>query len=139
MGILLAMSEYHDSGGTSGAKLPLTPEGADAIQRLGRWMRIVGTIQMALCGMALLILLLGTFGGAMAAGLTGLLIMLLPIVAVVAWLMQGLRTQTAGEQLKNLAEGHDIDYLELAFVRLKAVFVLDIVVGLVLAASGMLS
>jgi hypothetical protein len=135
------MSEYDfDSGGggTSGAKLPLAEEGADAIARLARWMRIVGTIQMAMAGMFLLFLLLFTFGGTMLGGITGLLIMLIPVVGVAVWLMQALRIQAAGEQLKNLAEGHEIDYLELAFVRLKTVFIFDLVVGLLLLAYGML-
>lgn len=124
-------------GGTSGAKLPLTEDGTDAIQRLGRWMRIVGTIQMAIAGMALLFFLLFTVGGTMAAGITGMLLMLIPVVGFAVWLMQGLRIQAAGEQLKNLAEGHDVDYLELAFVRLKTVFIFDLVIGLLFLANGM--
>lgn len=131
------MSEFGDElSGTSGAKLPLTDEGTDVVQRLGRWMRIAGTIQMAISGMFLLWLLLFTVGGAMSLGIVALLIMLIPVVAVGVWLVQGLRIQAAGEQLENLADSSEIDYLELAFVRLKTVFILDIVFGLAVAANG---
>jgi hypothetical protein len=52
------------------------------------------------------------------------------------WLLQGLRTQAAGEQLKNLAEAHDIDYLELAFTRLRIVFIIDIIIAILRLANG---
>lgn len=128
------MTDFDDPSGTSGAKLPLTPDGTNAIQRLGRWMRIVGTIQMAIAGMFLLFMLT-MLGGAMSAGTTAMIVVLVFVVGAAVWLMQGLRSQTAGEQLKNLAEGHDIDYLELAFVRLRTVFVLDLVMALVIGVD----
>jgi hypothetical protein len=127
--------DEHDAG-TAVAKLPLAEDGVDTILRLGRWMRIVGTIQMAIGGMVMLFLLLGSLGGAMVGGVTGLLIMLIPVVGVGVWLLQGLRTQAAGEQLKNLGEAHEVDYLELVFVRLRTVFILDIIVALALGANG---
>jgi hypothetical protein len=131
------MDETRDNfGGPAAAKLPLDQDGAVAILRLGRWMRIVGTIQMAMAGMLLLFFGLGTLGGAMMSGGLGLLIMLIPLVGLGVWLLQGLRTQAAGEQLENLAEAHDVDYLELVFVRLKTVFIIDIVVGVLFALNG---
>jgi hypothetical protein len=134
------MGETGDGfGGTPVAKLPLDDDGAVAILRLGRWMRIVGTIQIAIAGMLLLFSLLGTLGGLMAAGGLAMLVMLIPIVGLGIYLLQGLRTQAAGEQLKNLSEARDVDYLELVFVRLKTVFIIDIVVGVLWALNGSLS
>jgi hypothetical protein len=120
------------------AKLPLDEDGAVAILRLGRWMRIVGTIQMALAGMLLLFVLLGTLG-AMSAGPSALLIMLIPVLGFGVWLLQGLRTQAAGEQLNHLAEGHEVDYLELVFVRLRTVFIIDIIVAVLLGLNASFS
>jgi hypothetical protein len=130
------LSAMDDFGGTPAAKLPLDEDGTAAIFRLGRWLRIVGTIQIAIAGMVLLIFGLSALGTAMLAGFLGLLIMLIPLVGFGVWMLQGLRTQAAGEQLKSLAEGHEIDYLELAFVRLKTVFIIEIVVGVLFALGG---
>jgi hypothetical protein len=55
------------------------------------------------------------------------------------WLLQGLRTQAAGEQLNHLAEGHDVDYLELVFVRLRTVFIIDIIVAVLLGLNASFS
>jgi fatty acid desaturase len=124
-------------GGPAAAKLPLDQEGADAISRLARWMRIVGTIQIAIAGMCLVIFsLLGLVGGAMLGGAAGMLIALIPIIGFGVWLLQGLRTQAAGEQLKNLAEARDIDYLELAFSRLRVVLIIDIIIAVLRGADG---
>jgi fatty acid desaturase len=124
-------------GGRAALKLPLDQEGADAISRLARWMRIVGTIQIAIAGMCLLLFTLLTLvGGAMLGGGVGMLLALIPIIGFGVWLLQGLRTQAAGEQLKNLAEAHDIDYLELAFSRLRVVFIIDIIVAVLRCANG---
>jgi hypothetical protein len=128
----------NDLGGAAAAKLPLDEDGAVAILRLGRWMRIVGTIQMALAGMLLLFVLLGTLG-AMSAGPSGLLIMLIPVLGFGVWLLQGLRTQAAGEQLNHLAEGHEVDYLEVVFVRLRTVFIIDIVIAVLLGLNASFS
>jgi hypothetical protein len=132
---------YEDAG-TTLPKLPLDAEGEGAVQRLGRWMRVVGTIQLALMGMLLLFLLMGFVCGFAAAGVLGggvaLLVSLIPVVIAAVFLLQGLRTQEAGEQIKNLADEHDIDYLELAFVRLKTVFIIDIVVGVLLTLGELL-
>jgi hypothetical protein len=131
------IANMFDDVSPSGTKLPLDEQEANAIQRLGRWMRIVGTIQLAVTGMILLFLLLGFSCGFMAGGLSGAAL-LIPVVflsmAAVA-LLQGLRIQAAGEQFKNLADEHDVDYLELAFARLKTVFVIDVVIGGLLVLS----
>jgi hypothetical protein len=118
-------------------KLPLDHDGTEAISRLARWLRIVGTIQIALAGMCLLLFsVFALIGGAMLGGSVGMLITLIPIIGFGVWLLQGLRTQAAGEQLKNLAEAHDIDYLELAFTRLRIVFIIDIIIALLRLANG---
>lgn len=64
-------------------KLPLTEPQADAVQRLGRWMRIVGTIQLALMGMGLVILMLG-FSCGLVVGAGAELIVPLIMIAMVA-------------------------------------------------------
>jgi fatty acid desaturase len=126
-------------GGLATPRLPLDQDGADAISRLARWMRIVGTIQMAFAGMCLLVFsLLALVGGAMLGGGMGMLLALIPIIGFGVWLLQGLRTQAAGEQLKNLAESHEIDYLELAFTRLRVVFIIDIIIAVLRLANGSL-
>lgn len=100
-------------------------------------MRVVGTIQMAIAGMCLaLFSLMALIGGAMLGGGLGMLLVLIPIIGFGVWLLQGLRTQAAGEQLKNLAEAHDIDYLELAFSRLRVVFIIDIIIAVLRGANG---
>jgi hypothetical protein len=124
---------FDDAAGPTGAKLPLTEPQADAVQRLGRWMRVVGTIQLAFSGMALLVLLLGFSCGLVAGGGAAMLVPVVMIAMVSVALLQGLRIQAAGEQFKNLAEERDIDYLEIAFMRLKTVFIIDTVIGALLA------
>lgn len=123
-----------DEFDTTGAKLPLSEPEANAIQRLGRWMRVVGTIQLALSGMGLLMLLLAFSCGFLAGDMGGgaLLVPVVVLAMVSVALLQGLRIQAAGEQFKNLAEERDIDYLEIAFTRLKTVFVIDVVIGVLL-------
>jgi fatty acid desaturase len=119
------------------SKLPLDHDGTEATSRLARWLRIVGTIQIALAGMCLLVwTVLTLIGGAMLGGSIGMLVALIPIIGFGVWLLQGLRTQAAGEQLKNLAEAHDIDYLELAFTRLRIVFIIDIIIAILRLANG---
>lgn len=115
-----------------GAKLPLDLPEANAVQRLGRWMRVVGTIQMAMAGMFLLLLLLIFAPGLMTGGGAELLASAVFIALAAVALLQGLRIQAAGEQFKNLADERDVDYLELAFARLKTVFIIDAVIGALL-------
>jgi hypothetical protein len=129
-GIIAAM---FDDVSTPGQRLPLTELQANAVQRLGRWMRVVGTIQLALSGMALLILMLGFSCGLVAGGGAALIAPVILIAMVAVALLQGLRIQAAGEQFKNLAEEREVDYLEIAFTRLKTVFVIDTVIGTLLA------
>ncbi|HVI03084.1 MAG TPA: hypothetical protein VM869_30520 [Enhygromyxa sp.] len=122
-----------DEVSSTGPKLPLTDLEANAIQRLGRWMRVVGTIQLALSGMALLLLLLAFSCGFVAGDMGAAMLVPVVLLAMVSVaLMQGLRIQAAGEQFKNLAEEREIDYLEIAFTRLKTVFVVDVVIGVLL-------
>lgn len=117
-----------DDGGPERAKLPFDESEMNAVQRLGRWMRIVGTIQLAFAGMALFIFGLTVACGTVGGGAPGLGPLLLLAIAG-AFLFQALRIQAAGEQLKNLADEGELDYLELAFVRLKTVYVLDLVLA----------
>jgi hypothetical protein len=111
---------------TTGVKLPLDDSEAQAVQRLGKWMRIVGTIQLAMAGMLLLLLGLGMACGAVLGDMSLAAVFMLGLVA--AFLLQALRIQAAGEQFKNLADERDADYLELAFDRLKTVYIVDVVI-----------
>lgn len=123
---------YDDPSSTL-PKLPLTGDGEDSIQSLGRWMRVVGTIQLAFSGLMLVLLLLSFACGFALSGPQGagvaLVSSLIPIAIAGIFLLQALRTQEAGEQFKNLADEHDIDYLELAFVRLETVVIVGLVAG----------
>jgi hypothetical protein len=123
-----------DDTAPAGAKLPFDETEMNAVQRLGRWMRIVGTIQLALAGMALVIygslVACGTLAG---GGMNLAVVVVLAIVA--AYLLQALRIQAAGEQLKNLADEGDIDYLELAFGRLRTVYIIDIVLAILFGST----
>ncbi len=124
-----------DDASPSAPKVPLDESAAEAVQRLGRWMRVVGTIQLAFAGLVLIMLMMTFVCGfalAMSAGGIVLLVTLIYLVAVSVFLLQSLRIQAAGEQFKNLAEEHDVDYLELAFVRLKTVYIIDIVIGVLM-------
>ena len=111
------------------ATLPFDESEMNAVQRLGRWMRIVGTIQLALAGMALVIYGSLVACGSLAGG--GMDLAVVVVLAIVAaYLLQALRIQAAGEQLKTLADEGDVDYLELAFGRLKTVYIIDIVLAI---------
>jgi len=120
-------------------QLPLDEAGAAAVQRLGRWMRVVGTIQLALAGIALVFLMIGFSCGFALAGPVGMAAVLfgavIPLGIAGVFLLQALRTQASGEQFGNLAEHLDLDYLELAFVRLKTVYIIDVVVGALLIVN----
>jgi hypothetical protein len=126
-----------EQASATAAKFQIDDDQAEAIQRLGRWMRVVGTIQLAIAGMALLFLSMQLACGAMVWGV-GVAILfgaVLPIGIVAVFLLQALRIQAAGEQFKNLADEREIDFLELAFVRLKTVYIIDVVVGVLVGLS----
>ena len=122
-----------DESGAIGAKLPLSDDELGVVSRLGRWMRIVGSIQLALAGLALVFLLLTAACGVALGGPRGMGMAMIPMVILFtiagAFLLHSLRTQEAGEQLGNLANEHETDFLEFAFQRLKTVYVIEIVVG----------
>src|SRR5690606_13917563 len=107
---------------------------ANAVQRLGRWMRVVGTIQLAISGLLLVIFGLFVACGAMLGGGLGLFALLF-LAGVAVWLLQALRIQAAGEQFKNLADERDAVYVELAFARLMTVYIVDVVIGLLFGLS----
>jgi len=123
-----------DDAISSGPKLPLDDLEANAVQRLGRWMRVVGTIQLAFSGLLLVIFGLSAACGALIGGGLGLFALLF-VAGVAVWLLQALRIQAAGEQFKNLADERDADYVELAFARLKTVYIIDVVIGLLFGLS----
>jgi hypothetical protein len=100
-------------------------------------MRIVGTIQLAGSGLALVLLLITSGCGVLLGGPKGapaaFVAALIPLAMVLGFLYLSLRIQQAGEQLENLAEEGDADFLELAFVRLKTVYSLELGIGLLYA------
>jgi hypothetical protein len=123
-------------------KVPLDTSDEEAVQRLGRWMRVVGSIQLAFSALGLAIVLFWLSCGVLAAGPMGgggmvLLLALIPAAAVAVFLVQSLRIQAAGEQFKNLGDEHDVDYLELAFARLKTVYIIDVVLGVLVLISNL--
>lgn len=120
-----------DEVSSTAPKLPIDDGQAEAVQQLGKWMRVVGTIQLAIAGMMLLFLSMQLACGALAleVGAAVLFVAVLPVGIAAVFLLQALRIQAAGEQFKNLADERDLDYLELAFVRLKTVFLIDVVVA----------
>lgn len=114
-------------------KVPLDSSAEEAVQRLGRWMRVVGSIQLGFAGLGAFFgsLLLACGFAAALGDLSGMVLIgtLVPFAIVVVFLIQSLRIQAAGEQIKNLGDEHDVDYLELAFARLKTVYIIDVVIG----------
>ncbi|MFV8750679.1 hypothetical protein ACNOYE_09005 [Nannocystaceae bacterium ST9] len=125
----------------SGTKIPLDDEGRLAVERLARWLRIVGSAQLGIASVSLALLMLVVGCGLMAGGVGGGLVMLtsmIPLVIVGVFVLQALRTQAAGEQFGELANERDVDNLEFGFTRLRTVFVIDVVVGALLLAMQLL-
>lgn len=116
----------------SETRLALDDEAVRTTDKLGRWLRVTGTIQLALSGLAVLfasLTLACGLGETLDAGVIAMLLLLIPMIIIAAYLLQGLRIQAAGEQFANLAQELHPDYLELAFSRLHTVFVIELVIG----------
>ncbi|MFO7564051.1 MAG: hypothetical protein R6X02_15500 [Enhygromyxa sp.] len=112
--------------------LGLDHETLGVADKLGRWLRITGSIQLALAGLAILFFGLSAACGLttmLSLGLVAALLMLIPLLIIGGYLLQGLRIQAAGEQFANLVDEQHPDYLELAFGRLHTVFVIELVIG----------
>jgi hypothetical protein len=103
--------------------------------RLARWMRVVGLAQAGCAGLTLAIMLVsaGVFvqfryelGEGVVLGLVVVMLLLL--------FRQGLLLQSAAEHLTDIdAEPEDAhDHLQLAFSRLRGVFVLDLALGVLM-------
>ncbi len=123
---------YNDTT-SAAAKLPLGDDEAKAIQRLARWMRIVGQIQLAFFSLVLAFLLWSSGCGLMMGGGMVLLIAtLIPFAVCSAYVLLSLRLLQAGDQFKNLVDEGDADFLELAFVRLKTVYTIELIAGVLL-------
>jgi len=124
----------YDEVTSTADKLPLGPDGTAVVQRLASWIRIVGMIQLAFCCLLLALLFMSSgcgllMGGFRGAGLTVLLVTVIPFVILSAFVLLSLRLLQAGDQLKNLADEGDPDFLEFAFLRLKTVYIIEAIVG----------
>jgi hypothetical protein len=110
------------------------------VARFARWLRIVGSAQLGISSIALALLLFVMGCGAMVGGVVGLasLVAVIPIVIAGVYLFQALRTQSAGEQFGALASEGELDSLEFGFARLRAVVIVDLVVGSLVLASNLL-
>ncbi len=131
-----------DPFGSTPAKLPLDLEGQAVVHKLARWLRISGALQLAVAGVFLVLLMMtvgcGLVLGGPGFGFVAMLVTVIPLVVVAAYLLQGLRTQAAGEQFNNLAGEGDLDYLELGFARLKVVFIIDLIIGVLMLLGQLL-
>ncbi|MGB1012995.1 MAG: hypothetical protein ACPG4T_02590 [Nannocystaceae bacterium] len=124
----------YDEVTSTADKLPLGPDGTAVVQRLARWIRIVGMIQLGFCCLLFALLFMSSgcglmMGGFRGAGLTVLLLTLLPFAILAAYVLLSLRLLQAGDQLQNLAIEGDADFLEFAFARLKTVYTIEAIVG----------
>jgi hypothetical protein len=109
--------------------LALDAEAISITQRLARWLKISGSIQLAFAAMALAILGMSSVCALTVASPGQMLAVVIPLALVATFLLQGLRMQAAGEQFENLANELHADYLELAFGRLRTVFVIELVIA----------
>lgn len=112
----------------------------DALQQraasLGKWMRIVGIFQACLAGIAFVLFGLGALSAVFNFGaLDPRNIVVLLLLGMLAMLFrQALMLQSAADHLTDLSgEPEDAhDHLNLAFTRLRVVFVIDLVIGVLL-------
>jgi hypothetical protein len=122
--------------GAPPTKLPLDDDGREAVQRLARWLRIVGSAQLGIASVGLAIVALlfacGLAAGGMAGGGFVVIGSMIPLAIVGVFVLQALRTQAAGEQFGEVANEGDIDSLEFGFARLRTVFIIDVVIGALL-------
>ncbi|MBK6918830.1 MAG: hypothetical protein IPH07_15670 [Deltaproteobacteria bacterium] len=103
--------------------------------RLARWMRLVGLVQAACAGLALAIMVVsaGVFVQLRYDGADGL-VLAMWVVMLLLLFRQGLGLQSAAEHLIDIGEEADDahDHLQLAFSRLRSVFVLDLALGVLM-------
>lgn len=121
----------------------------DGLQRhaavLGKWMRVVGIFQACLSGLAFAFMGLGAFFSLLRPGafsghyLVANIVLLLLLGMLAMLFRQALLLQSAADHLTDLSgEPEDAhDHLNLAFSRLRPVFVIDLVIGaLMLLRNG---
>lgn len=114
---------------SAGQPLALDPEAVSITTRLARWLKITGSIQLAFAGLALAVIGMSTACGMLSGDLLAMLGLAVPIAIAATFLLQALRIQAAGEQFDNLANELHVDYLELAFGRLRTVFAVELVIA----------
>jgi len=118
----------------------------DGLQRrsawLAKWMRIVGMFQAGLAGLAFLYSGIVSITGVFTLGIfsAGSIIMLLLLAALGILFRQALLLLAAADHLADIGgEPEDAhDHLNLAFTRLRPVFVIDLVIGLLMLVSNSL-
>jgi hypothetical protein len=114
---------------------------------LGKWMRIVGIFQACIAGLAFAFIGFGAITTIFEVGLfeTAVLLVLVLVVLLLGMLAmlfrQALLLQSAADHLIDLsaepADAHD--HLNLAFSRLRPVFVIDLVIGVLMLVRNGLS
>jgi fatty acid desaturase len=123
-------------------KLPLDEDGREVVQRFARWLRIAGGAQLGLASILLALLAMffacGMMAGGMAAGGIVMIASLIPLVIVGVFVLQALRTQAAGDQFGEVANEGDVDSLEFGFARLRTVFIIDVIIGVLLLLNTLL-
>lgn len=118
----------------------------DGLQRrsawLAKWMRIVGMFQAGLAGLAFLYSGIASITGVFTRGIftAGSIIMLLLLVSLGILFRQALLLLAAADHLADIGgEPEDAhDHLNLAFTRLRPVFVIDLLIGLLMLVSNSL-
>jgi hypothetical protein len=130
-----------DTGEVEPLRYPI-PDGLQRrATKLAKWMRIVGIFQACLAGLAFVLFGIGAISVLIRLGpLHVENIVLLLLLGMLAMLFrQALLLQSAADHLTDLGgEPEDAhDHLNLAFSRLRPVFVIDLVIGvLMLVRNG---
>lgn len=112
--------------------------GADG---LAKWMQIVGILQTCCAGLAFALFSCSAVAMVQRNVPWALLIITMIVLAMLAILVrQGLLLQSAADHLKGLGEEPDDahDHLQLAFARLRPMFMIDVALGaLLLLRNGL--
>jgi hypothetical protein len=143
-GAPMEVRRYDEEAGdeTGQGRVALSDAQAATMAKLGGMMRVLGLVQAAIAGSALLLLLaaimVGLYGedGSGLAGLPVLALVLLVLILfqVAAPALQGVMVAGAGNDLAAVArpEGRAQPRLFAAFARVRVVFLIEVVVALML-------
>ena len=137
------MSSHDDTGDEAGlGRIELSSGQAEAMAKLAGTLRVLGLVQAAVAGSALLVLvaalLVGIYGED-GPGLSGLPVLALVLIVLIVFqvaapTLQGVMVAGAGNDLAAVArpDGRAQPRLLAAFARVRAVFLIEVVVALML-------